>query len=124
MVLGVLIVEDEAVVAAHLAGQVERFGYRVIGKVSTGEQAIAAVRRELPDLILMDVRLGGRLDGIETAERLRSEYQTSIPILFLTAHSEEDTLKRASLTGPLGYVLKPFNRSQLLERFRQFSTAA
>lgn len=113
MALSILIVEDEAVVAAHLASQVVRFGYRVIAGVSTGEQAIETARRELPDLILMDVRLGGNLDGIETAERLRSEYQISIPILFLTAHSDEDTLKRASSTGPLGYVLKPFDDREL-----------
>ena len=113
MTRGVLIVEDETVVAAHLASQVVRFGYRVIGRVSTGEQAIETVRRELPDLILMDVRLAGRLDGIETAERLRAEFPISIPILFLTAHSDEDTLKRASLTGPLGYMLKPFDDREL-----------
>ncbi len=113
MNLQIIIVEDEAVVAAHLASQVVRFGYRVIASVSTGEQAIEAVRRELPDLILMDVRLGGSLDGIETAERLRSEYEISIPILFLTAHSDEDTLKRASATSPLGYVLKPFDDREL-----------
>lgn len=109
-----LIVEDQAVVAADLAAKVEALGYRVVGIVSIGERAIDIARSQAPDVALMDIRLAGPLDGIETAKRLQSLYDTSV--VFVTAHSDSDTLdtlKRASLSGHCGYLLKPVHERDL-----------
>ena len=102
----ILIVEDEAVVAADLAGKLERAGYRVIGIASDGEDAIETAKALGPDLVLMDIRLAGQMDGIKTAERIQAS--RNIPIVYLTAHSDMDTLRRAASTEPFGYILKPF----------------
>jgi len=102
----VLIVEDEAIVAADLANKLEHLGYRVIGSAAGGEKAIAIAADQRPAIVLMDIRLHGNLDGIETAERMRRGY--AIPVVYLTAHSDPDTLTRAFGTEPFGYILKPF----------------
>ena len=101
----ILIVEDEAVVAADLAGKLERAGYRAIGIASEGEDAIETAKALGPDLVLMDIRLAGPMDGIKTAERIQAS--RNIPIVYLTAHSDMDTLRRAASTEPFGYILKP-----------------
>ena len=103
----ILIVEDEAVVAADIAGKLERAGYRSIAIASDGEDAIETAKALAPDLVLMDIRLAGSLDGIKTAERIQAF--RSIPIVYLTAHSDMATLRRAAATEPFGYILKPFD---------------
>jgi len=107
----ILIVEDEAVVAADLAGKLERAGYRPVGIASDGEEAIETAEAVSPDLVLMDIRLAGRMDGIEAAERIRSLCQ--VPVIYLTAHSDVGTLQRAVETEPFGYILKPFEERDL-----------
>lgn len=107
----ILIVEDETVVAADLAGKLERAGYGIIGTASRGEQAIRMAKSTPPDLILMDIRLAGPLDGVTTAECLKAF--ADVPVVFLTAHSDRETIKRASLTEPFGYILKPFEERDL-----------
>jgi PAS domain S-box-containing protein len=102
----ILIVEDEAVVAADLAGKLERAGYRSIGIACDGEDAVETAKTLAPDLVLMDIRLSGALDGIKTAERIQAS--RNIPIVYLTAHSDMTTLRRAAATEPFGYILKPF----------------
>src|SRR5512145_1504259 len=102
----ILIVEDEAVVAADLAGKLERAGYRPVGIASDGDDAIEAAKNLGPDLVLMDIRLAGSMDGIKTAERIQAS--RNIPIVYLTAHSDMTTLRRAAATEPFGYILKPF----------------
>ena len=102
----VLIVEDEAIVAADLANKLEHLGYRVSGSVPSGEEAIAVAGEYRPDIVLMDIRLSGSLDGIETAERMRRTH--GIPVVYVTAHSDPDTLTKALGTEPFGYILKPF----------------
>jgi PAS domain S-box-containing protein len=102
----ILIVEDEAVVAADLAGKLERSGYRSVGIVADGEDAVESARALAPDLVLMDIRLAGPMDGIKTAERIQAT--RNIPIVYLTAHSDMATLRRAAATEPFGYILKPF----------------
>lgn len=109
--LSVLIVEDEAILAAHLASKVKLLGYRVIGPVSTGEEAVVLVQAEAPDIALLDIRLYGHMDGIQAASRLKQI--KDIPVIFLTAHSDQETLKRASSVGPFGYILKPFEERDL-----------
>src|SRR5215217_9750816 len=107
----VLIVEDEAIVAADLGAKLKRLGYTVVGTASRGELAIQLAAAERPNLVLMDILLAGDMDGIEAADRIRQQYQ--IPIVFLTAHSDSDTLARAKVTAPFGYLLKPFNEREL-----------
>lgn len=107
----ILIVEDEAVVAADLAGKLERAGYRSVGIAADGANAIATAKAMSPDLVLMDIRLSGDLDGIDTAERIRAF--RNVPIVYLTAHSDTDTLRRAATTEPFGYILKPFEERDL-----------
>ena len=107
----ILIVEDEAIVAADLMAKLKQFGYDVIGPASRGEQAIDLANTQRPNLVLMDISLGGDMDGIKAADRIRQECPT--PIVFLTAHSDSETLTRAKVTAPFGYLLKPFNEREL-----------
>lgn len=102
----ILIVEDEVIIGADLAMRLKQLGYHVIDTVQTGEQAIEEVKKTRPDIVLMDIILAGEMDGIETADRIRSIDQ--IPIVFVTAYADEERLRKAKLTLPFGYILKPF----------------
>jgi PAS domain S-box-containing protein len=106
-----LIVEDERITAEDLRDILTELGYLVVSIVSSGTAAITEVERAAPDLVLMDIRIEGELDGTETAQILRERFDT--PVIFLTAHSEEHTLARAKLAEPLGYVVKPFQEAEL-----------
>lgn len=109
--VNILIVEDESIVALDIKDKVEHLGYGVLAVVSSGEKAIEEVKKVQPDLVLMDIVLKGEIDGIETARRIREHFD--IPIIYLTAHSDNQTLKRAEITGPFGYLVKPFVDSEL-----------
>jgi AmiR/NasT family two-component response regulator len=107
----ILIVEDEGIVAADLEDRLNRMGYHVGGKAASGGGAIEEAAKIRPDLVLMDIILQGPLDGVETAEQITNRYE--IPVVFLTAHADDSTTKRAELTGPFGYVVKPFDDREL-----------
>jgi PAS domain S-box-containing protein len=107
----ILIVEDENIVAKDLQKRLMNLGYDIVGIVSTGEEAVKKAIATLPDLVLMDVRLKGEMDGIEAASALRFQY--GIAVVYLSAYADNDTLKRASKTEPFGYVLKPFEEREL-----------
>jgi hypothetical protein len=107
----ILIVEDEAIVAADLAAKLARLGYEVAGIAASGESAVLLAEQLRPHLVLMDIRLDGPIDGIETANAIRT--RLDVPIIYLTAHSDTATLHRAKLTGPFGYILKPFDDREL-----------
>jgi CheY-like chemotaxis protein len=102
----VMIVEDEAVVALHLRQELTKLGHVVAGVASTGEQALKLIEEVFPDVILMDIHIQGEMDGIETVSRIPRYLH--IPVIYLTAYSEDTTLKRASDTRPYGYLIKPF----------------
>lgn len=104
----ILIVEDEKITAEQMKIDLENSGYQVIGSVVSGEEAIKMVE-ELPvDLVIMDIYLKGEMDGIEAAREIRDRF--GIPVIFLTAYSDEDTVQRAKLTEPSGYIIKePFD---------------
>lgn len=108
----ILIAEDELIVAHSIQLRLEQHGYVVNGIAKTGDEAIRAVHQSPPDLILMDIRLSGELDGITTAERVRQEY--GVPVIFLTAYSDDETLARAKITEPFGYIIKPFETRELI----------
>ena len=107
----ILVVEDEAIIAMLLQKVLEAIGYTVAGPVANGEDAIRIAESEHPDLILMDIRIEGDIDGIETTLRIHEKYD--IPIIYLTAHSDPDTYERAMQTKPSGFLLKPFKRDEL-----------
>ena len=107
----IMIVEDEAIVGEELKISLEDMGYSVTSIVKSGEQAIEKADQNFPDLILMDIKLEGRIDCIEAAERIRSRLE--IPVVFLTAYADDDKLERAKLTMPFGYILKPFQDRDL-----------
>jgi len=102
----VIIVEDEAVVALHIRQELTKLGYTVAGTATAGEQALKMIEEVFPDIILMDIHIQGAIDGIETASRIPRYLH--VPIIFLTAYSEDVTLKRAGETHPYGYLIKPF----------------
>lgn len=107
----ILIVEDEAIVAADLAGKLGQLGYEVVGTAARGEEAVELACRLKPEVVLMDIRLIGTMDGIEAAETIRCRYD--LPVIYLTAHSDSATLEGAKLSGPFGYILKPFEEREL-----------
>ena len=107
----VLVVEDERVVALHLRQQLGRLGYSVPAMCTEGTQALNTIREIRPDVVLMDIHIEGDLDGIETASRIPDELR--IPVIYLSAYSEEATLERARSTKPYGYLLKPFSEREL-----------
>ncbi|HVV84904.1 MAG TPA: response regulator [Kofleriaceae bacterium] len=107
----ILIVEDERVVAQDLAESLRRLGYDVCGSVASSDEALAQAEARQPDLVLMDVRIRGQRDGIETARILRRRHDT--PVVYLTAFADEATVNRARDTEPYGYLIKPFRVPEL-----------
>jgi len=110
MAARILVVEDEAVVAMDLEAAIRGMGYEVT-HVFSGEEALEEAAKAAPDVVLMDITLSGELDGIETADRLRSQYL--VPIVFLTGDPDPKTLERAKKTEPMAYLLKPFREREL-----------
>ncbi len=107
----ILIAEDENIVALNIKKTLESLGYFISAVVKSGEDAIKQVEKSKPDLILMDIMLKGLTDGIETAEIITKNF--NIPIVFLTALSDEKTIDRAAFTKPYGYLLKPFTNKEM-----------
>ncbi|MBL8984229.1 MAG: response regulator, partial [Gemmatimonadetes bacterium] len=107
----VLIVEDESLIAEEIHDRLTRLNYEVVGIEDTAERAWATASATKPDVVLMDIRLKGEVDGIQAAERIRRELD--IPSIYLTAHTDADTIDRAKKTAPLGYLLKPFQERDL-----------
>ncbi|AFY69996.1 putative PAS/PAC sensor protein [Thalassoporum mexicanum PCC 7367] len=112
---GIFVVEDESVVALNIRTRLLELGYAVVGMVTTGESAIGTIEAmansDRPDLVLMDVKLKGRIDGIETARTIRDRFD--IPVVYLTAYTDVNVVERAKITEPYGYVIKPFAATDL-----------
>ena len=106
-----MIVEDEVLVARDIKARLVRMGYDVVDIASKGAEAIEKTLRLRPDLVLMDINLRDDIDGVEAAIKIREQYD--VPIIFCTAYSNEDTLERAKVSEPYGYVLKPFDNREL-----------
>ncbi len=107
----ILIVEDEPIIALEIRETLIRLGYDVPQAISSGEEALAAVKLHKPHLLLMDIRLGGFQDGIETASKLESDY--SIPVIFLSAYSDDAVVRRAAQARAYGFLVKPFDERSL-----------
>ncbi len=102
----IFLVEDQVIVAEELRMNLERFGYKIVGHEIYGETVVEAVNRTKPDLILMDIKLKGKMDGIVAATQVRERFD--IPIIYITAYGDAETLQRAKQTAPYGYLIKPF----------------
>jgi class 3 adenylate cyclase len=107
----ILIAEDENIIAKDIANTLRRFGYRVLGSVKSGHEAIEKCKEFNPDLVLMDIILEGEMSGIEAADIIMNSF--AIPVIYLTALADNETLQRAKITEPFGYVLKPFDERAL-----------
>jgi PAS domain S-box len=107
----ILIVEDEGLVAKNIQSRLKRLGYAIVALASSGEEAIRKAEETHPDLVLMDIILEGDMDGVEAAKQIYSRF--NIPVVYLTAYADDDTLRRAKITQPFGYILKPFEAKEL-----------
>ncbi|MFZ1127882.1 response regulator [Methanoregula sp.] len=108
----ILVVEDNGIIALQIGELLEKNGYRVSGTTAYGEEAVELAKKNLPDLICMDIELMGKIDGIETARRIHEH--ADIPLIFLTAYSDSRRLARATETAPYNYIVKPFDERELL----------
>jgi len=107
----ILVVEDEAIVAKDVQSRLEGLGYAVPAIASSGEQAVRRAAATQPDLVLMDIRIKGEMDGVEAAGQVRDRF--NIPVIYVTAYADDATLERAKITEPFGYILKPFETREL-----------
>lgn len=113
----ILIVEDEVITATAIERDLEKVGYQVTGIAVTAEEAIDKAVATKPNLVLMDIRLKGVTDGISAAQRIQA--RLNIPVIYLTAHSDAETLKRVLHSKAYGYITKPFTAEQLHDTIRQ-----
>ncbi len=125
----ILIVDDDSLIRLDLRGLLEQMGYAVVGEAGDAAGAISSARNLRPDLVFMDIRMAGDLDGIDAAATLTAE--NLAPVLLLTAFSDLELVQRAADAGVVGYLLKPFSEAELrpaieltLARFREYRTLA
>ncbi|MBN8865839.1 MAG: LytTR family transcriptional regulator DNA-binding domain-containing protein [Sphingobacteriales bacterium] len=109
----ILIVEDELVVAEDIAGRLELCGYEIAGIADSSEQAVEIACRQKPDLCLVDIRIRGAVDGIDTVLLLTQKLGTGVPVIYLTAFSDAAILNKAKLTYPAAFIVKPFRDREL-----------
>jgi DNA-binding LytR/AlgR family response regulator len=107
----VLIVEDEMIIGANISLQLSKLGYEVNGIVPRGEEALLHIKQNQPDIVLLDIQLKGKLDGIETAQIMQKDF--NIPIIYLTANADDDHFNRAKATNPHAFISKPFKKLDL-----------
>ena len=107
----ILIVEDDAIEAMDIRINLENMGYEVSAVTSSGEEAFQKISQSMPDLVLIDIIIKGKMNGVELAQKLKDMYD--LPFIYLTSNSEEKTLEKAKLTEPFGYVIKPFDVIEL-----------
>jgi CheY-like chemotaxis protein len=109
----ILIVEDESITAMDITDTLKSWGWDVVGTAATGVDAIEQALSFRPDVVLMDIQLKGIMDGISTAQRIQT--RLDIPVIYMTAHSDDDTVKRAHYSGAYGYIVKPIKPEELRE---------
>ena len=107
----IIVVEDESIVAKDIQNTLIKLGYDVPSTASNAESALEIIDSEKPDLVFLDIKLKGDVDGIQIAENIKANY--NIPVIFLTSYVDKPTLERAKITEPYGYIVKPFNESDL-----------
>jgi CheY-like chemotaxis protein len=113
----ILIVEDEGIVANHIATLLQGAGYEIAGIAASSQEVFASISEQPPDLILMDIHIEGLMDGIETAEEVLKDLV--IPIIYLSAHADRLTVDRAKASGPFQFLTKPINWTRLFEAIEE-----
>ncbi len=108
-----LLVEDEVIIAMLIKKQATDYGLTVTAHATTGEKAVVKAKENPPDIILMDIRLAGEIDGIETASRIKAE--SDIPVIFITGYDDKSVRERAAKMKPLAYLLKPLDMNELID---------
>ena len=111
MAKSILIVEDEGILAIEMEGYLSQGGYDVIGIAASGERAVQMADQNVPDLILMDIKLRGKMDGIDTAIVIKDKFD--VPIIFISAHGDKTTIDRASHLSHAGFIHKPLDSGEL-----------
>ena len=111
MMARVLVVDDEVIITMQLAERISAMGHKVVGIASSGEEAIAKARATKPDIILMDIVMPGKTNGIAAAKAIYKELD--IPVIFITSHADDKTIREVKKVNPYGYILKPFNDLEL-----------
>ena len=109
----ILLVEDEFIIARMIENQLESMGFMSVHTAMNGEKALESFSKEKFDLLLVDIKLNGKMDGIETVEKIREE--SSVPVIYLSGNSDEHTLNRSERTRPSDYLVKPLKLEQLQE---------
>jgi two-component system, response regulator PdtaR len=109
----ILIVEDDSCAAICTKAILSKLGYLITNIVATGQEAVGNALNSLPDLILMDIKLRGEMDGITAYERIRETVE--IPVVYVSSFTDQDVIDRANLTKPSGYILKPYSVAELIE---------
>jgi DNA-binding LytR/AlgR family response regulator len=107
----ILVIEDEAIVSKDIQQSLKKLGYNIVGSAATGEKAVELAKKTNPDLVLMDIMLKGEMSGIDAAEQIRKDL--NVPVIYLTAYADENTLAKAKVTEPYGYIIKPFKEVDL-----------
>jgi len=107
----ILVVDDERIITMHLKDLLTNMNYSVVGTASSGEDAVEMARDLKPDIIFMDIIMPGKVNGIEAANRIRQD--TNIPVIYITAFADDKILKKAKVSGPFGYIIKPFQGQEL-----------
>jgi DNA-binding LytR/AlgR family response regulator len=107
----ILVVEDEMIIGAKISMQLTALGYEVTGILSRGEEVLNHIKENKPDIILLDIHLKGKMDGVETAQQVEQRFQ--IPVIYITANADEATFKRAKTTRPAAFISKPFKQLDL-----------
>lgn len=112
--ISILVVEDEAMTAMFMETMLKRKGYNVMKLVSSGEEAVIFAREFIPDIVIMDIRLAGKMDGIEAVAKIKSESDKSIQCIFTTGYSDPELKDEAMKLNPLAFLIKPINLNELL----------
>ncbi len=107
----ILLVEDDDIIAKVADWRLKNLGYEMVGRATSGAEAMELVVKNRPDLVLMDINIQGEIDGIETAKMIKKGF--SIPVVYVTSHSDGPTLDRARATQPDGFIVKPFEDNDL-----------
>ena len=115
----IMVVEDENIIALDIKNRLKKLGFKIPAVVASGEDAIRLAGEIKPDLVLMDILLKGKLDGVEAARAIRTK--NDIPVIFLSSFSDESTCREANQASPYGYLIKPFNEKELKAKIDNIS---
>ena len=107
----ILVVDDEAIITMQLEERLTALGYEVVGMAASGEESVEKARRLAPDIVLMDIVMPGRMNGIEAAKQISAEL--AIPVVFVTSYADDAIIEKAKEARPYGYIVKPFNELEI-----------